>query len=84
MRYYKIIDSDGFVAGFGTNGSGIAITEKEFQSLTAMFTDRPTAPVKKIYILRDNPYEWVLVDAQPEPELTDDEAMEIIPESDTE
>jgi hypothetical protein len=81
MRYYKIVDSGGFVAGFGTNGAtGTEITAEEFDTLAAEFADRSAAPVGKIYVLRDNPREWVLVDAPPEPEpdVEPDEAMEIL------
>ena len=63
-RFYKIIDNDGFISGFGTNGNDetIEITEEEYNQLSAMFTDRPTPLKNFIYILRDSPREWVLVD----------------------
>lgn len=76
--YYKTVEN-GFVTGFGTNGntSTTKITKTEYNSLVSFFNTRPVAPVSKAYMMRDEPREWVLVDAPPE-EITDSEALEII------
>ena len=63
--FYKVVNNDGFITGFGTNGndSAIALTEAEYDALVAFFRTRPTAQAGFAYILRDNPREWVLVEA---------------------
>ena len=70
IAYYKIVDENGFISGFGTNGSDTAteITEEEYNSLLTMFSNRPTAEEGHAYVLRDNPREWVLIELPPEPE----------------
>lgn len=78
--FYKVI-TNGFIDGFGTNGNDEAtgITEAEYGELIAFFRTRPTAPDGKMYLLRDDPLEWVLVDAPLEDDDIDDaEAFDII------
>ena len=78
--FYKIVEN-GFITGFGTNGSASTtkITKTEYNSLVAFFKTRPVAPAGEAYLMRDDPREWVLVDIPPLPEeITDSEALEII------
>ncbi len=78
--FYKVVE-DGFVTGFGTNGGDdvTGITETEYNALADMIADRPTAPEGYAYMIQDDPREWVLVELPPEdPDLTADEAMEIL------
>ena len=78
--FYKIV-SDGFVDGFGTNGndSVIEITETEYNDLMAFFETMPTAPVGKTYRMKENPLEWVLVDApEDDPDLDAAELLDIL------
>lgn len=78
--FYKVVE-EGFIVGFGTNGSDSvnAISEAEYNSLTEMFQERPKAPEGYEYMIQDEPREWVLVELPPEdPDLTADEAMEIL------
>lgn len=78
--FYKIVDN-GFIIGFGTNGSAdtTKITKTEYNSLISFFKSRPVAPAGKTYMMRDDPREWVLVDLPSLPdEITDSEALEII------
>lgn len=78
--FYKIV-SDGFVDGFGTNGndSVTGISEAEYKELMAFFHTLPVAPAGKKYLMRAEPLAWVLVDEpDPDPELDDAEALEII------
>ena len=79
--FYKIVE-DSYIVGFGTNGGGevSAITEDEYNDLTEMFATRPTAPNGYAYMIQNDPREWVLVELQPDPdpELTDAEALEIL------
>ena len=78
--FYKIV-SNGFIDGFGTNGNDTvtAITEEEYDSLIAMFAERPTAPSDYAYVMQDTPREWVLVELPPDdPEMDDSEAFEFL------
>lgn len=79
--FYKIV-KNGFVVGFGVNGSddANAISEAEYDSLAEMFQDRPSAPEGYAYMIQDNPREWVLVELPPEmdEEIDDSEALEIL------
>ena len=80
-EFYKIVDGDGFISGFGTNGSDsmTAITEEEYNNLLTMFSNRPTAEEGHAYILRDNPREWVLIEVPVEPDEPDaEEALSIL------
>ena len=80
-NFYKVLDGN-YIDGFGSNGADnvTAITEDEYNALTEMLTARPTAPEGYAYMIQDNPREWVLVELppMPEPELTDEEALEIL------
>ena len=78
--FYKLV-TGGFIDGFGTNGNDevAEITEQEYNGLLAFFDTRPKAPDGKAYVLRDDPREWVLVDAPIEDDDVDDaEAFEIL------
>ena len=79
--YYKIVE-DGYIVGFGTNGGDevSGITEAEYNALSEMFADRPTAPEGYAYMIQDDPREWVLVELPPEPDpdIDDSEALEIL------
>ncbi len=80
--FFKIVDENGYVSGFGRNGSdGLAeITESEYNALAAMFAERPAASDGYFYVIRDNPREWVLVEVpvDPDPEIDDAEALSIL------
>lgn len=79
--FYKIVDN-GYIVGFGTNGSDsvISVAEDEYDALVSMFAERPTAPSGYAYLLQDDPLEWVLVELPPEPEpdIDDAEALDIL------
>lgn len=79
--FYKVVES-GYIVGFGTNGADnvTAITEDEYNELAEMFATRPTAPEGYAYMIQDDPREWVMVEMppDPDPELTDAEALEIL------
>lgn len=71
--FYKVVDKDGFIEGFGTNGTngpdGVTeIKENEYITLREMMHNRPTAPDGYTYALQDDPSEWVLVELPDEPE----------------
>lgn len=80
-QYYKIVEN-GLIVGIGTNGNDeVAETdEAEYNELLTLFRSAPVAPVGYVYLLRDDPREWVLVELpeEPDPELTDDETLQII------
>ena len=78
--FYKIVDDD-VIIGFGTNGSDevTAITESEYAALLSMFNEKPTAAGGYDFLLRDDPREWVLVEAPIGDEDVDDaEAFEML------
>lgn len=81
IEFYKVIE-DGYVDGFGTNGtdSMTEITEAEYNSLSEMFAARPTAPEGYVYMIQDDPRDWVLVEMPPDPDedIDDAEALEIL------
>lgn len=81
IAFYKVVE-DGYIVGFGTNGSDSAteIAEAEYESLTEMFQTRPDAPDGYAYMIQDDPREWVLVELPPEPDpdINDSEALEIL------
>ena len=78
--FYKVV-SDGFINGFGTNGNDdvTEITEAEYNEIMAFFKTMPKAPDGKMYRMKADPLEWVLVDAPIEDDDIDDaEAFDII------
>ena len=81
IAFYKVVE-DGFVAGFGTNGgdNADAISEAEYDALSEMFQNRPTAPAGYAYMIQDDPREWVLVELPPDPDddVSGDELVDIL------
>lgn len=79
MNFYKFI-SNGYIAAFGEIGKGERIASAEYNALLAAVNERPNAPDGHIYRLRAADLSWELVELppMPEPELTDEEALEIL------
>lgn len=79
MRYYiEIIQ--GYISSIGTGFSGVEISEVKYNELLTTIRNRPTPPPGYDYWLRADTLEWELVELppMPEPELTDEEALEIL------
>lgn len=79
--FYKMVDENGYISGFGTNGSDDAtsITENEYDALMTFWQTMPTASEGYAYIMRDEPREWVLVEVPVEPDIPEaDEALAIL------
>ena len=79
--FYKVVDNDGYISGFGTNGSdsATAVTESEYNAITAFWQTKPTAPEGYAYVMKDEPREWVMVEVPVEPDIPDaDEALSIL------
>ena len=78
MRYYKIVDNNHILA-IGTGNGGEGITETQYNEILFMLSNRPTAPDGFDYWLTKE-LEWELYELPPaeEPELTADEALDII------
>lgn len=79
--FYKVVDNDGYISGFGTNGSDneSAITESEYNAIIAFWQTKPTAPEGYGYVMRDVPREWVMVEVPVEPDEPDpEEALSIL------
>lgn len=78
--FYKQVES-GYIVGIGTNGSDAVeeITAEEYEEILTALRDKPTAPSGYAYRLTEA-LEWELVELppEPEPELTAEEALEIL------
>lgn len=76
--YAKMLD-DGIIIAVGENIAGEEISKTEYNAILSALSERPTAPSGYEYVLRAD-LEWVLVEVPPipEPELTDEEALEIL------
>ena len=68
MGRFKVIQ-DGYVLGVGENQSPIdMITQTEYDTLSAIFRNKPQNPEGYRYMLRADTLEWELVEIPPEPE----------------
>ena len=68
MGRFKVI-ADPYILGVGINQSPIdMISQEEYDSLSAILKDKPTAQEGYRYMLRADTLEWELVEIQPEPE----------------
>lgn len=78
MKYGKIV-SDGFILAV-TTGGGTEITEEEYNEILAAVQSAPASPEGFVYKLRADTLEWELVELppEPEPELSDEEALSIL------
>lgn len=79
MRYYKEI-AGGYVSAVGVGLNDTEITEDEYNEILSIIHNKPTPPSGYDYMLRADTLEWELVELppMPEPELTDEEALEIL------
>ena len=70
VPFYKIVDENGYIPGFGTNGNdefkGLEpIKKEEYDQLMEMMKSRPDqskAPSGYDWILNNNPLEWVQIE----------------------
>lgn len=72
--------ADGYILGIGTGDYAAPISENEYNEILALIRNRPTAPEGFVYKLRADTLEWDLVELppEPEPELSDEEVLEIL------
>ncbi len=80
-EFYKTVDENGYISGFGTNGSdsATAITESEYNAIMAFWQTKPAAPDGYAYVMRDTPREWVQIEVHTEPDEPDaEEALSIL------
>lgn len=79
MMYKKVV-INGYILGVGQVEHNGNITEDEYNELTALFHDMPNAPDGYEAKLNDNTLEWDIIEIppEPEPELTDSEALNIL------
>lgn len=76
MGYLKAIANGYIMSLHIVSGEGNC-DKKEYDSLEAMFRERPEAPEGYWYLLRADTLEWGLVEA-PEDDLPDEEALAIL------
>ena len=75
--YYKTIEG-GFITSIGTCAGQTEITQEEYDSILAVIQSRPIPDAGFDYRLRED-MTWEQVERpEEEPELTDEEAMNII------
>ena len=77
MYWMQIIN--GYITAIGTGKGNEEITETQYNEILSMLRNRPTAPDGFAYRLTQE-LEWELYEApvEEEPELTADEALNII------
>lgn len=80
MFYKNIINS--YIESISTGAGAEEIEESEYRSLLSMIQNCPAPPLGYAYRLRADTLEWELVELppmpDPDPELTDEEALAII------
>ena len=76
--FYKIV-ADNYIVAIGTGNGGEEITETRYNEILSMLRNRPVAPDGFDYRLTKE-LEWELQElpAEEEPELSAEEALEII------
>lgn len=81
MRYYKRVEND-YITVVGTGHGGTEITVDEYSTILKTIQDRPTPPDGKDYRLTESleweEYDLPIVEVDEDPELTDEEALNII------
>ena len=81
MRYYKIVNGD-YLLAVGTGNGGEEITEAEYNDIVDIIRSSPTAPEGYGYRLKSDLtrelYELPVIAEETAPELTAEEALDII------
>ena len=81
MRYYQIVDGD-YLLAVGTGNAGDEITEAEYETIADIIRSSPTAPEGYGYRLKSDLtwelYELPVMAEETDPELTAEEALDII------
>lgn len=79
MRYYKII-KEGYIPMIGIGYGGTEISAEEYASLEEIIRTRPEPSAGYDYRLKEDLTweEYALPEPDPDPEITDDEALDII------
>lgn len=75
----KIVEN-GIIISIGEGNIGTPISDAEYNRILSAAKNRPIAPAGYRYDLKDETLEFVLVETppEPEPELSDSEALEIL------
>ena len=78
MEYYKRIEN-GYILAIGENMGGTEITEAEYNEIRAVIASKPPREGDTDYRLREDlTWEAYTVPPEPEPDLDDAEAFELI------
>ena len=77
---FSKMTADGYIVAVGTGIAGEQISEAEYETILSAINNTPTAPDGYAYHLRATDLEWVLVELppDPDPEVDDSEALEIL------
>lgn len=78
MRFYKLIE-DGYITAIGTGGGGVEITEDEYDEIMAVIQVKPPSTETTDYKLKtDLTWEEYERPPEPEPEIDDEELLDIL------
>lgn len=69
MNYKKVI-IDGFILGVGAHPNSGNITEEEYNTISEILRNIPSAPEGYKYLLQDGTLEWMLLKIPPAPDPT--------------
>lgn len=80
MRYYKVLDGNGYIISIGKGNGDEVITQEEYETILAVIENRPVADFGYVYKLRtDLTWEKMEVPVvEFEEEISDTEALAII------
>lgn len=77
MDYLKVIQGK-YIMALHIVTDGGNCNEEEYNSLLALFADRPEAPSGYWYLLRADTLEWEMVEAPENDDVDDAEALAIL------
>ena len=82
MTFFFMTVSGGYVESYGAASAEVqtAVSEETYNLISERISEKPAAPDGFAYKLRADTLEWELVELppMPEPELTDEEVLEIL------
>ena len=79
MQYFKNVEN-GYIDAVCTGAGAVEISKEEYDQIIAIVRTRPEPPAGYDYRLKEDLTweEYALPEPDPDPEITDDEALDII------